>query len=151
MIRRGDLPEPPPKGWDQLGIHPAWTLKELHPLEVRKACAAAGTSAGAKNYTSTHATACADVNGKVIYIPDGMDPQKRAAMIAHEGAHAWGLSHGDTGKGWFVRGSNTPAQPISEAQARMMLAMAKSQNVFAQQQPPVAPAQAGAGNIFRGR
>lgn len=123
MFKRGDLPEPPPKGWDQLPVHPSYTVREVEASQVDPMCRAAGVGQG--DYAHGRFNACVDTRGRQVILPLGMDPEKDRATRAHEYPHTWGATHGTRHKGWFGP-DGKPLQPLTPAMVQMMISMASA-------------------------
>jgi hypothetical protein len=124
VFKRGDLPEPPPAGWDQLGLHPGYTLRMVPPADVDRLCREAGVSQG--DYGRGRFGACVDLHGKQVILPEGMDPEKDAATKAHEFSHTWGATHGNRHRGWFGA-DGKPLQPLTPEMVRLMRSMAEGE------------------------
>lgn len=127
---RGDLPEPPPKGWDQLGIHPSYRTEFHPPSEITKLCRAAGVSPGDNNWNAKGFKACVDRKGRRVILPVGLDPKLERALLEHEGPHTWGVAHDDSGRNWMRRGK--PVGPLTVDEAMQMRADAEAAMRYAQ-------------------
>lgn len=137
-FRRGDMPEPPPEGWDRLGLHPGYTVKRMPTLaEVDRYCRANHVSAN-DAYIQHDIEACVIPKLREVVLPASgvfKDPAKEKAVETHEYLHTWDAKHHD-GKGWFGP-DDKPLPPLSASLASMMRSMAESQIRLAQQQSKV--------------
>lgn len=116
LFRRGDLPEPPPKGWERLGLHPAWTVQTVNgKYEADRVCRANGACTDYA-YSKQIITSCAVPSKRLVILGRPQD-------AAHEYAHTWGLEHRN-GRGWYTP-DGKKAQPLSEWKAQLMVALAK--------------------------
>lgn len=148
LFRRGDLPEEPPAGWDQLGFHPSYRVKryptvaELDAEVVRRGLGAT------REYNDRLARGAVDPKAFEVLLPaQGVfDPELEREIERHEGPHTWGLVHDKNGRRWLTRDGQI-AKPLTDRDVqrmRMQAAMEKGRNVFAQAPPPPAPS-----NIFK--
>lgn len=130
LLKPNKAVEPPPAGWEKLGMHPAYTLREFDDIQaLGEFCRAVGAThtGAAKRAGEPYTMACVDVDGKVVAVPTKKAWPSRKEIEAvkpHEFAHTWGLIHtGDASTDWVFR-DGSPAFPLSDRQVEMMRAMA---------------------------
>lgn len=129
MFERPKVVHPPPKGWEQLGLHPAWTERTFDDLGALWAfCREHGGLEAPKRAGQAYTMACAAEGPRVVALPSGKAwPNKGeiAALKPHEYAHTWGLTHsGAKSDSWVFR-DGSAAFPLSDQQIRMMRGMAE--------------------------
>lgn len=94
-VRRGDLPEPPPKELAALGLNPLYHVQTMDPMALDKFCRAWGVNANDEWVKRTIA-ACVVPGLKAVVLPPGATPEQRA----HEYGHSWDVPHFKGGAGW---------------------------------------------------
>lgn len=125
---------PPPAGWEKLGPHPAYSVREFDSLEaLQRFCRDNGAIyEPAKRAGDAYAMACTVNALKTIALPSAKawpNRGEREEMRPHEFSHSWGLRHDHGakagGRETWVFADGSPAGPISDATVTMMRKMAE--------------------------
>lgn len=129
-LRRADMPDPPPAGWAELGLNPAYHVKRFDDLAaLERYCRANNVSAN-DAYNKHGLLACVIPGEREVVLPtEGLlrDPAREDALTRHEYGHSWNLVHHD-GKDWYYP-DGRKAGPLSPAQAQMLASMARAQTL----------------------
>jgi hypothetical protein len=124
-VRRGDLPEPPPPGWEQLGMKPGYTLARMSPADVDALCRQYATQGTAQHWNPYRVESCVIPSLHEVVMPtEGTwDKARDEATQAHEFVHSWGLTHpGARSVDWVQFNGVRPAPMTPDVAARMISA-----------------------------
>lgn len=134
FFERPKVVVPPPAGWEKLGVHPAYTVREFDDLTaLQQFCRDHGSIyEPAKRAGQPYAMACTVNDARTVALPSKKawpNAGERKALLPHEASHTWGLHHNesakDGGRETWVFGDGSPAFPLTDAQVRMMRGMAE--------------------------
>jgi hypothetical protein len=157
LFRRGDMPEPAPAAFRGLGPAPGYTVKRFSDLGSLDAYLRANHVDANDAFNAHMFLGGVIPSKKEVALPaEGLlgDPDREAAVEAHEFTHTFGVVHRQ-GRGWFT-GDGKRFDDLSPADQAAYVAKARQppvafnwNNVFA---PGHAPTETAATqNIFRGR
>lgn len=132
IFGRPPAAEPPPKGWEQLGIKPGTTVKTFRdPTELDRWCEEQlrrpahlyepRARYGECFVPATQTLAMLDADPKV-----SPDPKAWQERQAHGGAHSWGLVHPRGDHEWIYPDGRKPEE-MTPARAELMLSMARAE------------------------
>lgn len=122
---------PPPEGWEKLPLKPGANLVTFDDLTaLDRFCESFLGPANKYNPRARYGGECYVPQTQTLaLLSDAATPDKKAQAErkTHGYAHSWGLVHPGGDEKWIYP-DGRPAQPITQAQAEMMVAMAQAEH-----------------------